>query len=88
MIELKNISKTYVMGRETVRALSDVSLKIEAGEFVAIIGPSGSGKSSLMHIMGLLDVPTAGEYFLDGENVSKLKQNQLAKIRNQKIIRS
>ena len=71
-------------GIETV-ALSDISFKINQGEFVAIMGPSGSGKSTLMHILGGLDQPTSGEYILDGENVEKLTDDELAEIRNRKI---
>jgi len=71
-------------GLETV-ALSDISIKIQQGEFVAIMGPSGSGKSTLMHILGALDLPTGGEYILDGENVERLSDDELADIRNRKI---
>lgn len=85
VIELKNLSKIYQTGEENTVALSDINLQIEEGEFLAIMGPSGSGKSSLMHILGLLDKPTSGEYFLDGKDVSKLGQTAQAKIRNQKI---
>ena len=73
------------MGEEEIRALDNVSFKIEKGEFVSIIGPSGSGKSTLMNILGLLDVPDSGEYKLDGKDVQNLKGNQLAEIRNKKI---
>ncbi len=83
MIELKNVSKTYVMGSETVRALRGVSLTILPGEFIAIMGPSGSGKSTLMHILGFLDRPAEGEYFLGGQNISTLSDDQLAVLRNQ-----
>ncbi len=85
LIELKDICKTYQMGLVEVRALCNVSLSIEKGELVAIMGPSGSGKSTLMNILGCLDQPTSGEYILDGINVSKLSDNQLAAIRNKKI---
>lgn len=64
MIELKNIYKTYQMGKVEVKALEGVSLKISSGEFVAIMGPSGSGKSTMMHVLGLLDRPDKGEYYL------------------------
>ncbi len=69
----------------TTTALSDVSFEINKGEYVAIMGPSGSGKSTLMHILGALDSPTSGEYILDGENISKLKDDDLSEIRNKKI---
>jgi putative ABC transport system ATP-binding protein len=85
MIELENISKYYEMGDETVHALQDVSLKIDDGEYVAIIGPSGSGKSTLMNILGCLDIPTAGSYRLNGELVSDLHETQLATVRNKHI---
>ena len=85
MIELKNINKEFYLGGETIKALDNVNFKIEKGEFVSIIGPSGSGKSTLMNILGLLDVPNNGEYFIDGVNVIKAKEKELAKIRNRKI---
>ncbi|MFA5062631.1 MAG: ABC transporter permease [Candidatus Omnitrophota bacterium] len=85
MIQVNNLSKIYQMGKVEVRALSDVSLKISPGEFVAIMGASGSGKSTLMHILGLLDRPDSGEYFLAGENVTKLSDQELALVRNQLV---
>ena len=85
IIQAKNLIKTYHTGQIETTALSNVSFKINQGEFVAIMGPSGSGKSTLMHMIGALDVPTSGEYILDGENVSKLSEDQLADIRNRKI---
>jgi putative ABC transport system ATP-binding protein len=85
IIELRNLVKTYCVGETEVRALRGVSYTIEVGDFLAIMGPSGSGKSSLMNILGCLDRPTSGEYILDGERVSTFDKNKLARIRNQKI---
>jgi putative ABC transport system ATP-binding protein len=86
MIEIKNVNKTYTTGdTEPVEALKNVSFTINDGEFVAIMGPSGSGKSTLMHILGALDTPTSGTYFLDGHDVSKLSDDELADIRKDKI---
>ncbi len=86
MIEIKNITKTFSQGNEnTFQALQGVSFAINDGEFVAIMGPSGSGKSTLMHILGALDSPTLGSYFLDGKDVSKLTDDELADIRKNKI---
>ena len=85
MIELKNIKKTFTLGGEAIKAIDDVTFNIKKGEFVSIIGPSGSGKSTLMNILGLLDVPDSGSYKLDGIDVSKAKENELATIRNNKI---
>jgi putative ABC transport system ATP-binding protein len=85
MIEIENITKVYQMGETEVRALDGVSLKIEDGEWVAITGPSGSGKSTLMAILGCLDSPTSGSYQLDGIDVAKMHDDQLAAVRNKKI---
>jgi putative ABC transport system ATP-binding protein len=85
LIELKNLSRFYSLGGETVKALNDVSLSIEAGEFVAVMGPSGSGKSTFMNITGCLDQPTAGSYRLDGIPVAELSSDALANLRNRKI---
>ena len=85
LIEMKDIYKIYQMGSEEVRANDGISLSIEKGEFVAIVGKSGSGKSTLMNIIGALDVPTEGEYYLGGEDVSHMSDNQLAEIRNKMI---
>jgi putative ABC transport system ATP-binding protein len=85
MIEIKNITKTYKTGDIDFQALKGVSFTIADGEFVAIMGPSGSGKSTLMHILGALDNPTSGTYHLDGKDVSKLSDDELADIRHNKI---
>lgn len=85
LIVIDKVSKHYKMGGELVKALDEVSLTVHRGDFLAIIGPSGSGKSTLMNVLGCLDSPTSGQYWLDGEEVSRLKENRLAAIRNQKI---
>jgi putative ABC transport system ATP-binding protein len=85
MIEATNITKTYGNGSAAFHALRGVSLTIKDGEFVAIMGPSGSGKSTLMHILGCLDTPTSGTYRLDGKDVSRLSDDELADIRKEKI---
>lgn len=85
MIQVSHLSKIYKTGDIETTALNDISFNIKKGEFVAIMGPSGSGKSTLMHMLGALDVPTSGKYILDGEEVGKLNDDQLADIRNQKI---
>ncbi|MBU0767382.1 ABC transporter ATP-binding protein [Patescibacteria group bacterium] len=85
MIELKNITKTYILGTQQLRVLKDVSLTINSGEFVAIMGPSGSGKSTLMNIIGLLDTPTTGSYILEKKIVSDLSDNAQAEVRSRRI---
>jgi putative ABC transport system ATP-binding protein len=85
LIELRDLTKVFQMGENEVHALAGISLDIEKGEMLAIMGPSGSGKSTLMSIIGCLDVPSGGSYSLDGQTVEKLKDSQLAQVRNQKI---
>lgn len=85
MIDLKNISKKYLMGKNEVIALNQVSIHIKPHEFVAILGPSGSGKSTLMNIIGCIDVPDSGDYFLDGLNIEAKDEDDLAEVRNQKV---
>lgn len=85
LVELRNVSKIYHLGGEEIRALDDVSLDIEAGEFISIIGPSGSGKSTLMHILGCLDSPTQGTIQLDGVMIQDASSRELAAMRNRKI---
>ncbi|MDU1387818.1 MAG: ABC transporter ATP-binding protein [Eggerthella sp.] len=85
MILLESVSKTYEMGEGVVRALDHVDLQVDQGDFLAIVGPSGSGKSPLMNILGLRDVPDEGRYLLDGMDVGALSDNRLASIRNEKI---
>jgi len=85
MLELENITKVYKAGQTEVPALRGITCRIESREMVSIVGPSGSGKSTLMNIIGCLDKPTAGKYRLDGIEVDRLNDNQLAEIRNKKI---
>ena len=85
VIELHDVTKVYHMGEIVVNALAGVSLTIRRGELTAIMGPSGSGKSTMMNVIGCLDVPTSGEYLLDGEDVGKLSDDRLAGIRNRKV---
>lgn len=85
LIEIKEMTKVYGEGEAAVHALAGVDVKIDNGEFAAIMGPSGSGKSTLMNILGCLDRPTSGSYFLDGRDVSRLSKNELAEVRNQKL---
>jgi len=85
VISVRNLVKTYVVGEVEVKALRGVNLDVPRGEFLAVTGPSGSGKSTFMHIAGCLDKPTSGQYFLDGEDVSRMSKDQLAAVRNKKI---
>jgi len=85
IIETHNLARQYVMGDNIVKALQDVSINIEKGEYVAFMGPSGSGKSTLMNIIGCLDTPSSGTYILNGQLVSEMTENELAKVRNREI---
>ena len=85
LIDIRDITKEYQMGQELVHALAGVTLGVERGEYVAIMGPSGSGKSTLMNLIGCLDTPTSGSYILNGREVAKMSDDELAAIRNQEI---
>ncbi|MDD3581640.1 MAG: ABC transporter ATP-binding protein [Desulfobacca sp.] len=85
LIRLHQVAKTYSRGAHTITALRDIDLEVEKGEFLSIMGPSGSGKSSLMHILGCLDTPSQGRFYLEGVDVSSLDRDALAQIRNEKI---
>lgn len=85
ILELKQVFKDYYRGKEPVPVLKDINLQVEEGEYLAIMGPSGSGKTTLMNLIGCLDVPTSGEYLLDGKEVSNLSDNALAELRNHYI---
>jgi putative ABC transport system ATP-binding protein len=85
MIRLENITKVYPMGERELAVLKGITLNVEKGELVAIMGPSGSGKTTLLNLVGCLDVPTSGSYYLEGREVSRLSNGELAKIRGQKI---
>jgi putative ABC transport system ATP-binding protein len=85
LIRIQNLARRYVMGTETVHALRGVSVQIERGEYLAIMGPSGSGKSTLMNLLGCLDTPSDGSYELNGKDVARMSDNELADIRNREI---
>lgn len=85
LIELKNVFKYYYMGNNVVKAVDGISIKVNEGDFVAIMGPSGSGKSTSMNLVGSLDVPTKGHIFLDGEDISTFSESDLAQLRGKKI---
>lgn len=85
LVEMKNICKDYRQGKEPVRVLTDVCLQVAQGDYLAIMGPSGSGKTTLMNLIGCLDVPTSGEYLLDGTNLRELRANKLATVRNETL---
>ncbi|MFC1909552.1 ABC transporter ATP-binding protein [Chloroflexota bacterium] len=85
MIKLQDITKVYPMGNRELTVLNGVNLHVEPGEMVAIMGPSGSGKSTVLNLVGCLDIPTSGDYFLDGREVSRLNSGELAQVRSQKI---
>ena len=85
VLDLRDICKSYMQGKEPVPVLHHIQLQVEEGEYLAIMGPSGSGKSTLMNIIGLLDKQTSGDYFFDGQDMAQCSDNQLSTIRNQKI---
>ena len=85
LLEMKGIFKDYPQGKEVVRVLKNINLSVDTGDYIAVMGPSGSGKTTLMNLIGCLDVPTRGEYILNGENISQATENRLADIRNQTL---
>jgi putative ABC transport system ATP-binding protein len=85
VIEMRNITRDFPLGHEIIKVLKGIDLNVERGEYVALMGPSGSGKSTLMNLLGCLDTPTSGSYILNGKDVSKLSDNELAEIRNKEI---
>lgn len=85
IVRTENLSKTYGSGENIVRAINDVNLKIEKGEFIAIVGPSGSGKSTLLHLLGGVDNPSSGKIFIDGNDISKYSSKELALFRRRKV---
>lgn len=85
IIELKDIVRNFVLGKEVIKVLKGINLTVNKNEYVALMGPSGSGKSTLMNLLGCLDTPTSGQYFLNGKDVSKMGDNKLAEVRNKEI---
>ena len=85
IIKTQNITRQFIMGHEILQVLKGISLEITRGEYVALMGPSGSGKSTLMNILGCLDTPSGGNYFLNGTDVSRMSDNELAEVRNREI---
>lgn len=85
VIEMRNITRDFPLGHEIIKVLKGIDLNIDRGEYVALMGPSGSGKSTLMNLLGCLDTPTSGSYILNGKDVSKMSDNELAEIRNKEI---
>ena len=85
MIELQNVCRTFIVGDQQVAALRDIDLRLDAGEYISIMGPSGSGKSTMLNMLGLLDRPSSGTYLLDGGNVTELNDEQQARVRREKI---
>ena len=85
IVEIKNVNKDYIQGKMSVNVLKDINLSVDKGEYIAIMGPSGSGKTTLMNIIGCLDVQTSGEYLLENQDVSKVNDDKMSDIRNQKI---
>ncbi|MFN5370528.1 MAG: ABC transporter ATP-binding protein [Bacteroidia bacterium] len=85
VIDIRNLVRNFKLGNETIKVLRSVDLQVQRGEYVALMGPSGSGKSTLMNILGCLDTPTEGEYYLNGREVARLSDNELAEIRNKEI---
>lgn len=85
IVDIKNVNKDYIQGKMSVNVLKDINLSVDKGEYIAIMGPSGSGKTTLMNIIGCLDVQTSGEYLLENQDVSKVNDDKMSDIRNQKI---